>query len=136
MDSKINFSFLSTLFWQLFRFGIVGVSCAICHLGLVIFQVELFHLHPLIANIFAFTITVQLSYWGHRLWTFKYKGEKTYLATFSRLVTVSLSAFIANETLFYLFMTYLHLSYIPALILVLTILPLVVFTFHRRWVFT
>ena len=50
---------------QLARFGIVGLSASIINFVTAAFLVELFHMHPLLANLFAFTAFL-VSYMGHR----------------------------------------------------------------------
>ncbi len=122
------------LFFQLCRFGIVGVSAAIVHFSAVILLVEFDSLKPLIANIFAFMIAFQISYSGHRYWTFR--GTLTdHRIAFPKLLLVSGLTFMANESLFYVFMTYFNLPYPIALLIVLTILPITTFLLSKFWVF-
>lgn len=132
MDLKNSEPFL--LFLQLTRFGLVGISAALVHFTVVVVLVELQWLLPLIANIVAFGLAFQVSYWGHRNWTFSGTQQKHAVAL-PRFLLVSSLAFVANESLFYLLMAEFNLSYIPALVLVLSILPLLVFTVNKLWVF-
>jgi putative flippase GtrA len=127
-------SFSMALFWQLARFGIVGLSAAVVHFSVVVLLVESHHMQPLIANIIGFCTAFQISYWGHRQWTFNGTTQKHTIA-FPRLLLVSVLAFIANEGMFYLLMEQFALPYPVALILVLSILPLVVFVVNKLWVF-
>ena len=123
-----------SLFFQLARFGIVGVTAASVHFAIVVFLVELHYLQPLIANIVAFCIAVQVSYWGHRIWTFR-GTKKNHWVAFSRLLLVSIVAFTVNESMFYILMTEYQLPYPVALFLILTILPFIVFAVNKMWVF-
>lgn len=118
---------------QLFRFGIVGSLAAAVHFSIVISLVEIAELQPLVANIFAFMISFQVSYFGHRRFTFAALTE--HRVALPRLLLVSSSAFAANEGLYYLFLTLFHLPYALALFLVLAILPLLTFTISKVWVF-
>lgn len=118
---------------QLFRFGIVGSTATVIHFTTVVSLVQMFLLPPLIANIFGFCIAFQMSYWGHRLWTFS-ETESEHRVAFPRLLLVQLLALAANESLFYIFLS-LHLPYPIALIIVLTILPIFTFFASKRWVF-
>lgn len=120
--------------WQLFRFAVVGSSAALVHFFTVVALVEAGWLSPLVANVIAFLIALQVSYWGHRSWTFAHSQQR-HLTAFSRLLVVSTLAFIANEGLFYLLMKQLSLPYPVALMIVLSILPLAVFSLHKCWVF-
>jgi putative flippase GtrA len=122
------------LFLQLMRFGLVGVSAALVHFSVVVALVESHWLHPLVANILAFCVAFQVSYWGHRSWTFSGTRQRHAVA-FPRLLLVSSAAFVANESLFYILMTEFKLPYMLALVVVLSILPLAVFTINKLWVF-
>jgi putative flippase GtrA len=121
------------LFLQLCRFGIVGLGAAIVHIGMVMWLVQLHHLTPLFANIFAFGISFQLSYWGHRLWTFDNTAAMHRVAI-PRLLGLQLLNFAANESLFYFFLS-LQIPYPFALMIVLAILPLFTFAVSKFWVF-
>lgn len=118
---------------QFMRFGIIGMFAAIVHLGTVILLVESNLLPPLLANIIAFMIAFQVSYFGHRLWTFQ--ADTEHRRAFPKLLLVSCTTFIANEGLFYLLMTIFKMPYIAALFIVLTLLPIFTFTLSKLWVF-
>jgi putative flippase GtrA len=122
------------LLLQIIRFGTIGSLAALVQLSLIIFLVELKLLPPLAANIIAFILAFQVSYWGHRQWTFQATGIRHGIAL-PRLFLTASSAFIANEFLFYITLNFLHLPYVPALILVLTILPVVTFIVSKFWDF-
>lgn len=132
MDLKIKIWL--PLFLQLTRFGLVGVSAALVHFGVVVSLVESRWLQPLVANVVAFCLAFQVSYWGHRSWTFSGTRQRHAVA-FPRLLLVSGVAFVANESLFYILMTQFKLPYMLALVVVLSVLPLAVFTVNKLWVF-
>lgn len=118
---------------QLIRFGIVGLAAAALHFGIVVFMVQMWLIEPLIANVFAFAFSFQVSYWGHRLWTFQ--GTTTlHRDAFPKLFFIQVLNFAANESLFYSFLS-LDLPYPIALILVLTLLPIFTFVSSKLWVF-
>src|SRR5579872_1726549 len=100
MVLKNNFS----LFQQFTRFAVVGLSAAGVHFSIVVLLVEAQWLQPLLANIVAFCLAFQVSYWGHRQWTFSGTQQKHAVA-FPRLFLVSVLAFGINESLFYILMT-------------------------------
>lgn len=126
---QTNFS----AFFQLARFGIVGLIAAFVHLGIVFWLVQFHYFKPLIANIFAFGISFQLSYWGHRIWTFN-NPDVMHRVALPKLLGLQLFNFAANESLFYFFLS-LHLPYPIALVIVLAILPLFTFMISKFWVF-
>lgn len=121
------------LFWQIFRFGIVGLTASGVHFSLVVLFVQMFGLPPLVANMVAFPLSFQCSYWGHRSWTF-HDTSASHRSALPKLVMVQLINFTASETLFYIFLQ-LHFSYQAGLLLVLTIMPIFTFISSKRWVF-
>lgn len=122
------------LFLQLTRFGIVGLTAATIHFCIVVLLVEMHWLQPLVANIAAFCVSVQASYWGHRTWTFSGTTQRHAVA-FRRLLVVSIVAFVLNESMFYMLISQYKLPYPLALFIVLSVLPLIVFTVNKIWVF-
>ncbi|VVC75705.1 hypothetical protein AQUSIP_09950 [Aquicella siphonis] len=121
------------LLMQLFRFGIVGLSAAAIHFGTVVLMVQGYTVPPLVANIFGFAVSFQMSYWGHRLWTFQ-ESSALHRIAFPRLLFVQIVNFAANEALFFLFLA-MKLPYMVALVIVLTVLPVFTFISSKLWVF-
>jgi putative flippase GtrA len=124
---------MTNLIAQLFRFGMVGLSAAAIHFCTVVLLVQNDIYPPLIANVIAFIISFQMSYWGHRLWTFN-DTITAHREAYSKLIIVQLLNLAASEGLFYFFLT-LQLPYPVALLIVLTILPLFTFTVSKFWIF-
>lgn len=120
-------------FFQLCRFGIVGLSAAALHFTIVVMLVQFAGIPPLIANIAGFFSGFQVSYWGHKFWTFK-ASDMLHSTAIPRLLLVQTFSFLANEFLFYLFIS-LHLPYTIALLIVLMIVPIFTFVFSKWWVF-
>ncbi len=118
---------------QLLRFGIVGVTAATIHFSVVIVLVQIGEMAPLIANIVGFIISFQMSYWGHRRWTFN-ETAALHRVALPKLLFIQLLNFAANEYLFYFLLT-LNMPYPIALLLVLAILPIFTFTISKFWVF-
>lgn len=118
---------------QIARFGIVGLLAAGVHFSVVIFLVQMHVFAPLSANVFGFATGFQVSYWGHRLWTFGVDRSFSHTA-FPKLLLVQLLNFAANQSLFYLFLS-LHVPYVIALFIVLAMLPIFTFMASKRWVF-
>lgn len=122
------------LFFQLMRFGIVGSAAALVHFTLVVSMVELTGMKPLFANAIALLFSFQISYFGHRAWTFRGTTARHGVA-FPKLLMLQGFNFFANEGLFYILMRFFHLPYPVALIIVLAILPLFTFTVSKLWIF-
>jgi len=118
---------------QIARFGIVGVTAATTHFAIVVALVQYASIPPLVANLFAFMVSFQVSYWGHRAWTFSGTAV-LHSEALPKLLLVQICNMAANETLFYIFLQ-MHLPYQIALLLVLSILPIFTFLLGKFWVF-
>jgi putative flippase GtrA len=116
------------------RFGVVGVCASAVHFGIVISLVEMMAYPPLVANVLAFLLSFQVSYWGHRSWTFS-GTTALHRVALPKLFLIGSVGLLANEGLFFLFLSVLHLPYQLALFFVLTILPIINFTLGKLWVF-
>lgn len=116
------------------RFAIVGTGGAIVHVTTVMLLVNYLQMHPLSANVAGFLLGFQVSYFGHRYWTFSDSNVRHQTA-FPRLLALQIFNFGANETMFYILLS-LHLPYLIALLIVLCILPVMTFTVSRLWIFT
>jgi len=119
---------------QITRFGFIGALAAGVHITAVAFQVESFNVKPLLANILAFILAFQVSYFGHKHWTFK-RSDLSHAKSMPKFFIVALGSFILNESLYTVLLNLFHLQYIVALILVLMIVPIVTFTFSKTWAF-
>jgi putative flippase GtrA len=122
------------LFFQIMRFGVIGTVAAAIHFSIVVSLVEISLMSPLIANVIAFLFAFQVSYWGHRHWTFR--GTTTqHQVAIPRLLLVATSNLIANQIIFFVFLELFKLPYMLALFFTLTILPVVTFTLGKWWIF-
>ncbi len=124
----------SKLLRQIICFGIVGVIAACVHFGVVISLVEWRDWQPLMANVIAFLIAFQVSYWGHRYWTFQ-ATHVHHRSALPKLFLVCSMGFVANESLYFMLLTLFHLPYALALFIVLAFLPLLTFILGKLWVF-
>lgn len=130
---QFNLRSHTELLRQFFRFGIVGFLAAMVHISIVAYLVQLHHFIPLVANIYAFLISFQASYWGHRFWTF-HDSDALHAVAIPKLLIIQIVNFAANEALFFIFLS-LKIPYILALVLVLSILPVFTFASSKLWVF-
>jgi putative flippase GtrA len=123
----------STVITQLFRYGIVGLCAAGVHFASVVFLVQIVGYTPLMANMFVYPCSFQVSYWGHRLWTFD--GTTTpHLTAFPKLVMIQIVNFLVGQSLFYIFLR-MHIPYQVGLLILLSTLPIFTFISSRLWVF-
>lgn len=122
------------LFYQLMRYGIIGLIAASVHFLVLSLIVEKLSIPPLKANFIAFIFGFQISYWGHRCWTFK-GTTALHRVALPKLLLVGITGFFINESLFSFFLITFHLPYQLALFFTLTILPLISFIVGKFWVF-
>lgn len=120
---------------QILKFGIIGTLAAAIHMGVVVLLVR-YSLHPLFANIFGFLLAFNVSYLGHRFWTFENKTKLSHAASATRFWGIAVTSFILNETLYYLLLNYTSLNYLPALLLVLLLVTPITFLLSRLWAFS
>lgn len=116
---------------QLARFGVVGIAAMAVH-WLVVAALVPLGLAPLLANIVAFAVAFNVSYAGHRHWTFA--ATARHESTFKRFLGVALLSFALNEILYYLLLR-AGLEYRVALFLVLVAVAALTFVLSRYWAF-
>ena len=121
---------------QIVRFGMVGCTGAFINMLVVVFMVEHLHWHPLTANIVGFLCSFNVSYLGHRLYTFSDQVSNKHMTSASRFLIIAVSGLLLNEGLFYLFLTYCHLHYTVSLIFVIAIIATINFILNKYWAFT
>ena len=119
---------------QLLKFGTIGAAAAAVHMGVVALLVPL-GLQPLLANIIGFVSAFNVSYIGHRFWTFNNHSTLTHHRSITRFWGVAVTSFAINELLFFLFLHYTTLPYLVALFLVLILVTPITFLLSRAWAF-
>lgn len=123
-----------SVFWQLFRFGVVGCSAALINFLVVFALVEWASWRSLIANIIAFACAYQVSFIGHHFWTFA-SEHRVGRFPWLKFLLVALISFALNEFLFFVFLHIVGLYYLLALLCVLLIVPPVTFVCSKFWAF-
>jgi putative flippase GtrA len=117
---------------RLIYFSSIGATAASVHILVVLCLVTYVQIHPLIANIFGFLIAFNVSYLGHKYVTFSQLQDQKQLSL-PHYFLVASSAGILNELLYYILLSYTHLNYLIALILVLGFVALYTYTASRFW---
>lgn len=121
------------LLQQFCRFLAIGGTAAAVHLCTVILLVQTLAITPLQANIVGFLFGFQVSYWGHRAYTFN-GTVVLHRVALPKLLSLQIFNFVVNEYLFYLFLS-LQLPYPIALVIVLGIMAVFTFVVSKRFVF-
>ena len=124
---------------QYARFGAVGVAATATHAVMFTAFLELVGLAPLVANFAAFGIAVLVSFLGHFHWTFWTETAdqdwQQQRAAFVRFTVVALSGLALNSLAVILVVSVFALPYQYALILMVCVVPLLVFTLSKFWAF-
>jgi putative flippase GtrA len=125
----------AVLHGELFRFLIVGTSAAAAHFTAVLLMVQLYEIKPLVANVLAFAVAFQVSYFGHRSWTFAHTNTR-HSQSLPRFMMVALLSFVSNESMYYLLLHYTPLPYWFSLGIVLVLVAIMTFVLSKLWAFS
>lgn len=117
---------------QLFFFLSIGATAALTHILTVLHLVSYFKFEPLIANIIAFFIAFNISYLGHKYFTFSQLQDEKQLSL-PHFFLVASSAGILNELLYFFMLHYTTIHYLFSLILVLGLVAVYSFVLSRFW---
>ena len=116
---------------QLTRFGIVGVVATMVHLGIAGVVLAFYPgTSPFLANLVAFIVAFQVSFWGHSRFTFREQGRRV------RFLLVTLMGFGINNGALLIFTNLELMDDFTAICLSVTAVPVFVFLASRLWVFT
>ncbi len=120
-------------FWQLARFGVIGVLAALTHYAIAI---ALTH-HGMIAgwaNLVAFVTAFWVSYFGHRYFSFD-AGDVSHQQTLPRFIVVAVIGFVFNETLLLLMLHFTSLSINIGLPFIIILTAAMTFILSRQFAF-
>lgn len=116
------------------RFIFVGISALLTHWLVVRLLVPLAGLHPLLANVIAFLVAFNVSYFGHRHLTFQ-ASERSHRQTLPRFATVAASSFLLNEAMYWALLSFTPLRYDIAMLLVLGSVAVLTYLLGKFWAF-
>ena len=116
---------------RLLIFTGIGATSTLAHIAVVAILVTL-GMKPLVANIFAFLIAFNCSYFGHRYLTFANMADDKQLQL-PHFFLVAATAGLLNEYHYYLFLRHTQLHYLVALIIVVSIIAVFTFVASRFW---
>ena len=125
---------MKQLFLQIMKFGSVGLLATVIHYITAI-SLFSFEVSPMWANLFAFLVAFQVSFFGHYRWTFAAKDIRSSTA-FQRFACVSLLGFLINETLLFLLLEWTPITPRWALFIVLLTVAGFTFLLSRTWAFS
>ena len=117
---------------QILFFSGIGSSAALAHILIVLNLVSHFAIEPLIANIIAFFIAFNISYFGHKYLSFSQLENQKQLSL-PHFFLVASSAGVLNEVLYFLLLNYTTIHYLMALMIVLGLVAIYSFFLSRFW---
>jgi len=100
---------------RLMRFGAVGGLAFAVHWLTVVVIVSHLSIQPLVANIFGFLAAFQVSYVGHRYWTFG--ADAGTENSLPRFFLVAIAGFFINEGIYAVLLKHTALGYKGALVI-------------------
>jgi putative flippase GtrA len=119
---------------ELFWFGVVGISALAVHFACVSLVLVPLGAAPLLANVAAFLLAFQVSYWGHRRLTFR-AHDVAHSQSAPRFFAVACLSFAVNEAMYFLLLRYTALDYRAALLIVLFAVAVLTFALSKLWAF-
>jgi putative flippase GtrA len=119
---------------RVLRFLLIGGLAGTIHLISEVILVENLHLHPLVANIFAFLIAFCVSFTGQRFLTFA-DSTQTVQQSLPRFFLIAASAFLINQLLFALALFFFPIPYYLALFIVVLTVAAGTFVASKKWAF-
>lgn len=118
---------------QLIRFGVVGVGATLTHTAVFWLVWGQLGLHHAPANVLAFLVAFEVSYWGHGRWSFA-QGKRR-RGTRWRLFLVALLGLGLNMTWGWVTFDLLDAGLPVFVALQVGLTPAIVFGLSRVWVF-
>jgi putative flippase GtrA len=123
---------------QLGRFGVVGALATLTHALTFAAAIEALQLRPLLANFLGFALALCVSFLGHHHWTFRAdaRGGRPHAPSmFLRFALVALAGLALNSLIVVVVVEQLGLDYRIAMLLMMTLVPLVLFRLCKRFAF-
>lgn len=120
---------------QFGRFALVGLGATLVHVLAYGGGVELCGLRPLAANALGFALGVNVSFAGHRSWTFRDTTGPPVVQSLARFWAVALLGFALNSLFVYVVTGVSGLGYAWAIPCIILLTPVIVFTLSKYWAF-
>lgn len=125
-------SFLNPALVKALRYIISGGSAAVVNIGTLYLLTHYFSVWYIAASIIAFLLSFVVSFTLQRTWTFEVKGNRSLVEHTTLYFLVVLGNLFLNTGFVFVFVEYLHLSYVLAQFLAGLIISFVSFFLYRR----
>jgi putative flippase GtrA len=119
---------------KVIAYGCVGIIGTIVHLSTLIILVETFNLDAVLSSSVGFTLTLLISFFLNKVYTFKIKSKKP-SHLFLKYVLTSLFGLLLNISLMYVNTTILQLHYLIGHLAVVILIPIINFILNNYWTF-
>ena len=133
MINKFDLIFKKENIFEVFRFGIIGIFVTLAYCLLLIILIDYYNQNYILSNIIVICITSAMSFYGHKLITFR-KVNKTNLGEVTKFSFQVILTFIVSNTLLTLGYKLGFVSWLVILTTGITI-PIINFILMRFWIF-
>ena len=123
---------MKDLFFQIVKFGFVGVVAAIVDVGILMFLSEIVHLDVMISSAVSFCVSVTVNYILSMHFVFKSDGQNK-LKEFILFVVMSIGGLGINQLIMWIGINLLSLYYLFVKIMAMVFVP--VYNFVTRKIF-
>lgn len=134
-DAGARAAGLPPLLLQYLRFGAVGLAATAVHVAVYAGLIELLAAAPLAANALGFAAGVNVSFVGHRGWTFRNRRGPSARRSLARFWAVALIGFALNSGFVGLITGPFGLAYGWAIPAIAGVTPLATFALSKLWAF-
>ena len=118
---------------QVLRYGIVGLTGTVLHIGVLVLLVEQFRLPALLASSLGFLVVLVVSFLLNRYWTFRSCGAVS--VEFAKYSVTCVFGFVLNFSIMFFFVDVLHWHYVIGQMMVIFVIPASNFLLSRYWCF-
>jgi putative flippase GtrA len=125
--------FFKQHYHQLTPFALVGIISTAVYVILITTLVSYFGQNPLFANIIAYIVTFQVSYIGHKYFTFASLTNSNKQLRLPHFLVISIAGGLLNEGLYYLMIHYTPFHYLFSLIVVIGLVAIFTFLTAKYW---
>jgi putative flippase GtrA len=119
---------------KVITYGVIGVFGTSIHFSTLVLMVEFFGIDPIISSITGFVLTVIISFFLNKNYTFNAHSEnRIYL--FIKYFVVSLCGLFLNSFTMYFTIKILSLHYLIGQVIVVVFVPIINFSLNYFWTF-
>lgn len=119
---------------EILVFGAVGLLSTFVHFGTLFLLVESLAVPPVSANFFAFLASLLASFGLNHRYTFR--SQLHWKRTLPKYTVTVLLGLFLNQSIMWIAVEQLHISYLYGFVFVTLVVPLSNFILHKFWTFS